>query len=116
MELGKVATPNLKSIEDVAAFLNENPQKMVKTLMLQNEREENIAVLLPVSVGMALLGEPFVRLIFQRGAFDAALAARRQGVPCFKRVYGTFLSQLFQPAAWRSPRYRTIWGWAARLA
>jgi prolyl-tRNA synthetase len=46
MELGKVATPNLKSIEDVAAFLNENPQKMVKTLMLQNEREENIAVLL----------------------------------------------------------------------
>ncbi len=27
-------------------------------------------VLLPVSVGMALLGEPFVRLIFQRGAFD----------------------------------------------
>jgi len=46
MELGKVATPNLKSIDDVAAFLNENPQKMVKTLMLQNEREENIAVLL----------------------------------------------------------------------
>ncbi len=27
-------------------------------------------VLLPVSIGMALLGEPFVRLIFQRGAFD----------------------------------------------
>jgi len=46
MELGKVATPNLKSIEDVAAFLNEIPQKMVKTLMLQNEREENVAVLL----------------------------------------------------------------------
>jgi len=46
MELGKVKTPNLKSIEDVAAFLNENPQKMVKTLMLQNEREENVAVLL----------------------------------------------------------------------
>ena len=46
MELGKVATPNLKSIEDVAAFLNENPQKMVKTLMLQNERAENVAVLL----------------------------------------------------------------------
>ena len=46
MELGKVATPNLKSIDDVAAFLNENPQKMVKTLMLQNEREENVAVLM----------------------------------------------------------------------
>ena len=27
-------------------------------------------VLLPVSVGMALLGEPFVRLVFQRGVFD----------------------------------------------
>lgn len=26
-------------------------------------------VLLPVSVGIALLGEPFVRLVFQRGAF-----------------------------------------------
>jgi len=46
MELDKVETPNLKSIEDVAAFLNEKPQKMVKTLMLQNEREENVAVLL----------------------------------------------------------------------
>lgn len=27
-------------------------------------------VLLPVSVGMAVLGEPFVRVVFQRGAFD----------------------------------------------
>jgi len=27
-------------------------------------------ILLPVSIGMALIGEPFVRLIFQRGAFD----------------------------------------------
>ena len=27
-------------------------------------------ILLPVSIGMAMLGEPFVRLIFQRGAFD----------------------------------------------
>ena len=46
MELGKVATPNLKSIDDVAAFLKEKPQQMVKTLMLQNEREETVAVLL----------------------------------------------------------------------
>ncbi len=46
MELGKVATPNLKSIEDVAAFLKEKPQQMVKTLMFQNEREETVAVLL----------------------------------------------------------------------
>ncbi len=27
-------------------------------------------ILLPVSIGMALLGQPFVRLLFQRGAFD----------------------------------------------
>ena len=27
-------------------------------------------VLLPVSIGLAMLGEPFVRLVFQRGAFD----------------------------------------------
>ncbi len=46
MELGKVETPNLKSIDDVAAFLKEKPQQMVKTLMLQNEREETVAVLL----------------------------------------------------------------------
>ena len=46
MLLGKVATPNLKSIDDVAAFLKETPQKMVKTLVLQNEREETVAVLL----------------------------------------------------------------------
>lgn len=46
MELGKVATPNLKSIDDVATFLKETPQKMVKTLMFQNEREETVAVLL----------------------------------------------------------------------
>ncbi len=46
MELGKVATPNLKSIDDVAAFLKEKPQQMVKTLVLQNEREETVAVLL----------------------------------------------------------------------
>lgn len=46
MPLGKVATPNLKSIDDVAAFLKEKPQQMVKTLMLQNEREETVAVLL----------------------------------------------------------------------
>jgi prolyl-tRNA synthetase len=46
MPLGKVATPNLKSIDDVAAFLKEKPQKMVKTLVLQNEREETVAVLL----------------------------------------------------------------------
>ncbi|RLB60349.1 MAG: proline--tRNA ligase, partial [Deltaproteobacteria bacterium] len=46
MELGKVATPNLKSIDDVAAFLKEKPQQMVKTLVLQNDREETVAVLL----------------------------------------------------------------------
>jgi prolyl-tRNA synthetase len=46
MPLGKVATPNLKSIDDVAAFLKETPDRMVKTLVLQNEREETVAVLL----------------------------------------------------------------------
>jgi prolyl-tRNA synthetase len=46
MPLGKVATPNLKSIDDVAAFLKESPDRMVKTLVLQNEREETVAVLL----------------------------------------------------------------------
>jgi len=46
MPLDRVETPNLKSIDEVAAFLKETPQKMVKTLILQNEREETVAVLL----------------------------------------------------------------------
>lgn len=46
MSLEKVETPNLKTIEEVARFLNETPQKMVKTLILQNERDETVAVLL----------------------------------------------------------------------
>jgi prolyl-tRNA synthetase len=41
-----VLTPNLKSIEDVAAFLKEKPSKMIKTLVMQNERDEVVAVLL----------------------------------------------------------------------
>ena len=46
MPLDRVETPNLKTIEEVARFLNETPQKMVKTLILQNERDEVVAVLL----------------------------------------------------------------------
>jgi len=44
--LSKVLTPNLKSIEDVAAFLKETPSRMIKTLVMQNERDEVVAVLL----------------------------------------------------------------------
>ena len=44
--LGKVATPNLKSIEDVAKFLKEEPRTMVKTLVLQTDQDEVVAVLL----------------------------------------------------------------------
>jgi len=46
-------------------------------------------VLLPVSVGMALLGEPFVRLIFQRGAFDERSVA-----------YTTSALLLYTPTLW----------------
>jgi prolyl-tRNA synthetase len=44
--LGKVATPHLKSIEDVARFLKEKPSTMIKTLVFQNEHDEVVAVLL----------------------------------------------------------------------
>ena len=44
--LDRVETPNLKSIEDVAAFLKEEPSNMIKTLILQNENDEVVAVLL----------------------------------------------------------------------
>lgn len=46
-------------------------------------------VLLPVSIGMALLGEPFVRLIFQRGAFDERSVA-----------YTTSAMLLYTPTIW----------------
>ena len=44
--LARVETPNLKSIEDVAAFLKEAPGRMIKTLVLQNDKDEVVAVLL----------------------------------------------------------------------
>ncbi|MBE0576377.1 MAG: proline--tRNA ligase [Desulfuromonadales bacterium] len=44
--LAKVETPNLKSIEDVSAFLKEAPGKMIKTLVLQADNDEVVAVLL----------------------------------------------------------------------
>ncbi|MGW8313399.1 MAG: proline--tRNA ligase [Desulfuromonadales bacterium] len=44
--LARVLTPNLKSIDDVAAFLKETPSRMIKTLIMQNERDEVVAVLL----------------------------------------------------------------------
>ncbi|MGK2907124.1 MAG: proline--tRNA ligase [Desulfuromonadales bacterium] len=46
LPLDKVETPNLKSIEDVAAFLKEEPSNMIKTLVVQNDNDEVVAVLL----------------------------------------------------------------------
>ncbi|HKL25175.1 MAG TPA: proline--tRNA ligase [Desulfuromonadales bacterium] len=46
LPLEKVETPNLKTIEEVARFLGEDPRKMVKTLVLQTDEEEVVAVLL----------------------------------------------------------------------
>ena len=46
LPLEKVETPGMKTIEDVAAFLKEAPQKMVKTLIVITEQEEVVAVLL----------------------------------------------------------------------
>ncbi len=45
-ELQKVATPNQKSIEEVAAFLNIEPSQLVKTLIVQTSEDELVAVLL----------------------------------------------------------------------
>ncbi len=46
LPLQRVETPNLKSIEDVAAFLKEEPNNMIKTLVFQNENDEVVAVLM----------------------------------------------------------------------
>lgn len=44
--LARVETPKMKTIEEVAAFLKVEPGEMIKTLVLQNERDEVVAVLL----------------------------------------------------------------------
>ena len=46
LPLERVETPNLKSIEEVAAFLKEKPSNMIKTLVFQNENDEVVAVLM----------------------------------------------------------------------
>ena len=46
LPLERVETPNLKSIEEVAAFLKETPTKMIKTLVLQSDEDEVVAVLM----------------------------------------------------------------------
>jgi len=44
--LGKVLTPARKTIEDVALFLETTPERLVKTLILQTDTGESVAVLL----------------------------------------------------------------------
>jgi prolyl-tRNA synthetase len=44
--LTKVLTPARKSIEDVALFLETTPDRLVKTLILETDRGETVAVLL----------------------------------------------------------------------
>ncbi len=46
LPLERVETPNLKSIEEVSAFLKESPSNMIKTLVLQTENDEVVAVLM----------------------------------------------------------------------
>ncbi|SDZ84141.1 prolyl-tRNA synthetase [Desulfuromusa kysingii] len=45
-EVQKVDTPGQKTIEDVARFLQVNPQQIVKTLIVQTSNDEVLAVLL----------------------------------------------------------------------
>ncbi len=45
-ELKKVLTPARKSVEEVTAFLETTPERLVKTLILQTETGETVAVLL----------------------------------------------------------------------
>jgi prolyl-tRNA synthetase len=45
-DLKAVATPGRRTISEVAAFLTVDPVQTVKTLIVQNEREETLAVLL----------------------------------------------------------------------
>lgn len=45
-KLEKVLTPARKTVEEVAAFLKTTPQKLVKTLIVQSDKGETLAVLL----------------------------------------------------------------------
>jgi prolyl-tRNA synthetase len=44
--LSKVPTPDRKSVEDVARFLKTTPERLVKTLIVQTDQGEKVAVLL----------------------------------------------------------------------
>jgi prolyl-tRNA synthetase len=46
MDLQKVATPGMKSVEEVTTYLEVAPQRLVKTLVLQTDGGETVAVLL----------------------------------------------------------------------
>ncbi|APG27716.1 proline--tRNA ligase [Syntrophotalea acetylenivorans] len=46
MDLQKVATPGMKSVEEVTTYLEVTPQRLVKTLVLQTDGGETVAVLL----------------------------------------------------------------------
>ncbi|PLX81232.1 MAG: proline--tRNA ligase [Desulfuromonas sp.] len=45
-DVSEVATPNQKTIEDVAVFLKLEPSQLVKTLLVETDEEEVVAVLL----------------------------------------------------------------------
>ena len=45
-ELQRIDTPDQRTIEDVADFLNVTPQQLVKTLIVQTSKDEVVAVLL----------------------------------------------------------------------
>ncbi len=46
MDLQQVATPGMKSVEEVTTYLKVTPQRLVKTLVLQTDGGEIVAVLL----------------------------------------------------------------------
>ncbi|MEZ4598403.1 MAG: proline--tRNA ligase [Syntrophotaleaceae bacterium] len=68
--LQKVATPGKKTIEEVAAFLGTMPEKLVKTLLLQTDAGDTVAVLLR---GDRELNE--IKLCRLMGCNDVELAA-----------------------------------------
>lgn len=46
MDLQKVTTPGMKTVEEVTTYLEVTPQRLVKTLVLQTDGGETVAVLL----------------------------------------------------------------------
>ncbi len=108
-------------IPTLSALLSRNEREEAGTLLATTLRTHNLFVL-PASVGLAILAEPIVKLVYERGAFDAADTA---GTAAMLQMYafactGICLHRLLVPAFYalgrpRFPMWLSLGAMAAKV-